>query len=222
MKVLHKSIVIAAISTLSIHASAQESSEDQPGFKHMLGLNTTGLLNQFRDESTNDRFRTPYLITYSMELGKLAVRAGIGPEYSTETIVHDGFTDSEENSLLRMDGRIGAGLVVLDDHRWQAIMGLDAVAGYFRERNIEDSGFDRITDQEEVETYGGGPFIQLSFQLSKRVSLSAESAAYWQHRNTTQTQLFENFPDFNNVISENSGSELAVTLPNTIFVRLHF
>jgi hypothetical protein len=150
------------------------------------------------------------------------VRAGIGPEYSSETIVNEGFTDSEENTLLRMDGRIGAGLVILDDHRWQVIAGVDGVAGYFRDRRIEDSGFDRITDQEEVETYGGGPFIQLAFQLSKRISLSAESAVYWQHQNTTHTRLFENFPDFDNVISENSGSDLEITLPNTIFVRIHF
>lgn len=222
LQIMRKIMTIAAMCALSIPVVAQDTGEVQPGFRHTLGLNTTGLLNQFRDDNADDPLKTPYLITYSVELGKLAMRVGIGPEYSSETIVRDGFTDSEENTLLRMDGRIGAGLVVVNDHRWQAIAGLDAVTGYFRERKIEDSGFDRVTDQEEIETFGGGPFIQLAFQISKRISLSAESAVYWQHQKTTQTQLFENFPDFNNVINENSGSDLEITLPNTIFVRIHF
>jgi hypothetical protein len=149
-------------------------------------------------------------------------RAAIGPEYSTETIVRDGFTDSEENTLLRLDGRIGAGLVILDDQRWQAVAGLDGVIGYQRDREIEDSGFDRITTQTEIESLGGGPFVQIAYHLSRRISLGAESSVYWVSRTNTLTELFENFPDFNNVINKNTGSTLDITLPNTIFVRLHF
>ena len=215
-------VLIVTICMLSLQVNAQpDSSVAQGGFSHTIGFNTTGLLNQFLDD-TNERFKTPYLITYSLELGRLVMRAGIGPEYSSETIVHDGFTDSEENTVLRIDGRLGAGLVVLNESRWQAVLGLDATGGYFRERNIEDSGFDRITDQEEIETFGGGPFLQLDFHLSKRISLGAESALYWLHKSSTHTQLFENFPDFNTILSKNSGSELEVALPNTLFIRIHF
>jgi hypothetical protein len=197
------------------------AADKQPGLSHTIGFNTTGLLNQLLDDP-EERFRSPYLVTYSMELGKLLLRAGIGPEYSTETTVHEGFTDSEENTVLRMDSRVGAGLIVLNENRWQAAVGADIVGGYFRERSIEDSGFDRITTQTEIEHYGAGPFFQLDFHLSRRVSLGSECALYWTRQSTTHTQLFENFPDFNTILSENTGSELEVTLPNTVFVRVRF
>lgn len=217
-----RSIYCALLFVLPLFVIAQEAEEPTRGIRHAIGLNTAGLLDRVIDDSEEDRFKTPYLIAYSIELGKLAVRAAVGPEYSSETIVHDGFSDSEENTLLRLDGRVGVGLIVLEDHRWQAIAGVDATGGYFRDRQIEDSGFDRITTQVETETFGAGPFIQVDFHVSKRISLGAESAIYWQQQKTTHAQLFENFPDFNNVLSENSGPELEITLPNTIFIRLHF
>lgn len=224
MNVLHfRLLLMTLLSGASLHSIAQQAMEaEDPGFNHTIGLNTVGLLNQFRSEDNEDRFQTPYLITYSLTLGKLVLRAGIGPEVTTETIIHDGFTNSEEHNFLRMDGRLGAGLVILDDGRWEAIAGVDAAGGYLRDQNIDDSGFDRITEQEEIETYGGGPFLQLAYNVSRRVSLSVESAAYWLHRQTTETLLFENFPDFNNIVRESSGSELELALPNTLFVRIHF
>ncbi len=214
--------LVAAIFLMCMCAQAQDIPDVQTGFRHTIGLNTVGIFDQFSDATQESPHRTPYLITYSVELGKLALRAGFGPEYSSETTVHDGFTDSEENTFLRLDGRIGAGVVILSDTKWQAIAGADLVGGYIRDRSIEDSGFDRITDQVETKNFGAGPFIQIAFQLSRRVSLGTDSALYWIHEKSTHTELFENFPDFNNVLSENSGSKLELTLPNTIFVRLHF
>lgn len=210
------------ICTVSMVSAQKDIAQESTGFKHTIGLNTTGLLNQFLDDTDKKDYKTPYLITYSIELGKLALRAGLGPEYTSETIVHDGFTDTEENTFLRLDGRIGAGFVVLEDHRWQAMAGIDIAGGYERDRSISDSGFDRITEQLELETIGGGPFLQLAYHVSKRISLSVESSVYWMYEKTTRTELFENFPDFNNVVSENTGSSLHVALPNTLFVRIHF
>jgi hypothetical protein len=189
---------------------------------HAIGLNTIGFFDQFTGDDNETRYRSPYLITYSGALGRIAIRAGIGPEYTSQTVVHDGFTNSEENSLLRIDSRIGAGITLVDDSRWEVLVGLDATYGYSRERDIEDSGFDRITNQIETQAFGGGPFIQIAYQISKRVSLSTESTLYWTHGTSEHIELFKNFPDFNTVLSKTTSNGLDLTLPNTIFLRIHF
>jgi hypothetical protein len=189
---------------------------------HAIGLNTVGFFDQFIGDENETRYRSPYLITYTGSLGRVAIRAGIGPEYNSETVVHDGFTNSEENSLLRLDGRLGAGVKLVDDSRWEVLVGVDAMYGYLRDRDIEDSGFDRITNQVETRAFGGGPFIQIAYQISRRISLSTESTAYWTHATTEHVERFQNFPDFNTILSKTTSDGLDLTLPNTIFLRFHF
>ena len=147
----------------SYNCLAQVSDAEVPATAdHAVGLNTFGFFDQFFGDENDTRDRSPYLLTYTAELGRLALRLGLGPEYSTESVVHDGFTNSEEQTFLRLDARIGAGIVILDDGRWEAIAGVDALYAYNRDRNIDDSGFDRITNQTETRAYGGGPFVQIA------------------------------------------------------------
>lgn len=216
------SFIALACAWTGLHAQQTVITDDE-GIKHSIGLNTIGLLNQIFDgETTGDDFQNPYLLTYSADFGKLILRAGIGPEYRSETIVHQGFSDSQENSLLRLDGRVGAGIVAIDDARWNVLIGLDGAVSYLRDREIDDSGFDRITEQIETLEFGGGPFVQLAYHLSRRVSLAVESTFYWMTGTSEHVELYKNFPDFNTVLSETSSSRLDITLPNTVFIRIHF
>lgn len=225
MKYLKRHIIgwSLILSCVSTPALCQSAHGDEPaGMQHIIGLNTFGLLNQLLDRSDSSEFRTPFLFTYTGDMGRMALRAGIGPRYKSETIVHQGFTDSEETSTLQIDGRLGVGMYFLNDGKWSALAGVDAVISYLRDRSIDDSGFDRITNQVEKTTYGGGPFIEFAFQVSPRVSLGAETALYWMYGKSKHSEVYKNFPDFSTVFSETTISELNITLPNTLFLRIHF
>ncbi|MDX1408460.1 MAG: hypothetical protein R3330_10015, partial [Saprospiraceae bacterium] len=200
---------------------AQQTKQDSDGLRHAIGLNATGLLdNLFNAEDREGGL--PYLLTYELVAGRLVLRAGIGPEYTSETVVHEGFSDSQKRTDLQLDGRIGAGLRVLDEERWQLIAGVDITGYYGLEEITDDSGFDKITDEMESQRIGGGPFIQLSYQLSPRISLRTESALYINRYKETHTEIFENFPDFNNQLSKTTGTALDVHLPASLFVQFHF
>jgi hypothetical protein len=215
-------VITSIICLAFLHpASAQEATEAKI-LHHQIGVSTLGLLNLIRDDAEGSEFQTPILFSYAYRTPALIVRVGIGPKYSSESIERDGFTDREEISSLAIDGRIGAGIRFIADGRWEAYAGVDAAGGYHRDRTIEDTGFDRITEQTELRRAGGGPFLQVDYHLSPVVSLGAESGLYWIQETTKRTVHFENFPDFDSEISETTGNDLDVSLPNTIFLRFHF
>jgi len=202
--------------------SAQELPDNEtPVTKHSIGLNATGLLNNILNPDSEDN-RMPFLITYDLIMDKLVFRAGIGPEFMSETVVHEGFTDSQKRTDLQLDGRLGAGFRVVDDVHWNINAGLDIVGRYAVEKTTDDTGFDKVTDEVESQRIGGGPFVQIDYKISPRVSLGTEAALYFSHKQTTHTELFENFPDFNNQLSKTTGTQLDTFLPTSIFVHLHF
>lgn len=213
------STVLALITCLPL--GAQQPVTDAPVLKHALGLNATGLLHNLFD-GTEREDALPYLLTYDLALGKLLLRAGVGPEYATETVVHEGFADSQKRTDLRLDGRIGAGIHVLQHPRWQVATGVDIAGYYHLEEITDDSGFDKITQEMEDQGIGGGPFLQLTWHVSPRISLRTESAFYATRYKTTHTEIFENFPDFNNQLSKTTGTRLDIYLPASIFVQFHF
>ena len=194
--------------------------EDTP-LKHSVGLNATGLLQNVFG-TTDSENTLPYLFTYEMEAERMGLRAGIGPKYRSETVVHEGFTDSQEESLLDLDVRAGVSFRLFEENNWRIAAGIDVAGSYRIEKTIDDTGFDKITDEIETQSFGGGPFIQIAYRFSNRISIRTESALYIQRFNTTHTELFENFPDFNNQLSKTTGTTLDTFLPTSIFVHLHF
>ncbi len=213
--------LIAGCLALNLFAQQEETEAPKPT-QHSIGLNTIGFFNQLFNSDNMPSHSSPYLFTYTYAPDRVAFRAAIGPEYTSETTVHDGFSNSEEHTVLQLDARLGAGLVILDDRRWQAIAGVDGAVAYLRDRAINDSGFDRITTQTETKTFGAGPFLEVAFHLSRRISLSTESTCYWMHGTSENVELYKNFPDFNTVLNKTTISKLEITLPNTLFLRIHF
>jgi hypothetical protein len=90
------------------------------------------------------------------------------------------------------------------------------------DRTVDDTGFDKVTYENEEWNLGGGPFVQLVFRINDRISLSTDGALYFKHFNTTENELFENFPDFNNELSKTTGQKLEVFLPTSLFIHFHF
>jgi hypothetical protein len=137
-------------------------------------------------------------------------------------VVHDGFSDSQEMTLLDIEARIGLGFDIIDERKWIVRTGFDIVGAYSLDKITEDSGFDRVTNKTEGWNIGVGPFAQIIFKLSPRVSLSTEAALYGKHFSTTVSEEFDNFPDFNNVSSKTTGQSIDFFIPTSLFIHFHF
>lgn len=214
--------VIIVFATITLAVSQDDDAAAQNGmYKHTLGLNATGLIENLFNSEPDSR-SNPYLILYNYDMGKTNLRVSLGPEYLSSTETHEGFTDSQERTVIGIDARLGVGFDIVDEKRWKVMAGADIVGKYFLDETTNDTGFDKITDEDEEWNVGGGPFVQVLFFISPRISIATETGLYFRHFETTTTELFENFPDFNNQLSKTTGSELDFILPTSIFLQFHF
>lgn len=194
---------------------------EEAKYQHDIGLNAIGMLRAVFDSEDSDAI-TPYLIIYNWDLGKMNFRAGLGPQYSSSKEVHDGFTDSQETTKMDIDARIGLGFDVVDEGKWIVRTGFDIVGGYALDKEVDNTGFDKVTQSAESWNIGLGPFAQVIFKLSPRISLSTEASLYGKYFNTVVGEEFENFPDFNNQSSKTAGQKLDVFLPTSLFIHFYF
>jgi hypothetical protein len=214
-------LLIAATGVISAQEVTPDDAASQESFAHFVGLNATGLLQTVLNLE-DDEGDFQYLVSYDWDLGKMHLRAALGPEYSSNTTTHEGFTDREENTFFRMNSRLGLAFDLLDNQKWSVIAGVDAIGQYISDISTLDTGFDAVSEEEETWGLGAGPFIQLAFRISPRVSISTEAGFYGRYSESTLTETFENFPDFNNELSKTTGWALETSLPSAIFIQFHF
>ena len=221
---IYRTLISILLLALSFGARGQSDMMPAPEealYQHDIGLNAIGMLRAVFDSEESDAI-TPYLFIYNWDLGKMNFRAGLGPQYSSSTEVHDGFTDSREITHLDIDARIGLGFDIIEESKWVVRTGFDIVGAYTLDKTIDDTGFDRVTQTTEAWDLGIGPFAQVVFRISPRISLSTEASIYARHFSSTVREEFENFPDFNNQLSKTNGQELDVFLPTSLFIHFHF
>ena len=221
MKACTTIFAILILGQLGFGQTAETNEDPYRSRHHTIGLNATGFLRQIITNDSNN-LANPYLITYNWDMGTINLRAGLGPEFRTAEVVHDGFSDRQTHTLARVDGRIGVGFDIVEQGRWKVMSGADLVGGYAIDKHIDDTGFDKITNQTEDWNVGVGPFIQITFFITPRISLATEAAGYFRRFESSTTELFENFPDFNDEISSTAGTELDLILPTSLFIQFHF
>lgn len=219
---MKKIVLISLFIALCISAFAQNRQSDTTKtFRHDIGLNAIGMLRALFNSDELDAV-TPYLFSYNLDMGKTNFRAGLGPSYSSSTETHEGFSDSEKTTSVDLDLRLGLGFDVVDHKRWTVRTGFDVIGGYRLDKTVDDTGFDKVTTENKAWNIGAGPFAQLIFRINDRISLSTDSALYFNHFNIEENELFENFPDFNNQLSQTTGQKLEVYLPTSLFIHFHF
>jgi hypothetical protein len=214
--------LISVLVILSAMCFAQETIADSSRqFRHDIGLNAIGMFRALFNSDEVDAI-TPYLISYNLDMGKTNFRVGIGPAFSSSTETHEGFSDSQKNTTVNLDVRVGLGFDIVDHQKWTVRTGFDVIGGYHIDKTVDDTGFDKVTHEDEEWNLGAGPFVQLVFRINDRISLSTDAALYFKHFNRTENELFENFPDFNNELSKTTGQKLEVFLPTSLFIHFHF
>ena len=100
--------------------------------------------------------------------------------------------------------------------------GFDIAGGYTLDKVVDDTGFDKVTMQTREWSLGGGPFAQIVFKINNRISISTDAALYFTHFDNQEKEIFENFPEFDNELSNTTGQRLDVFLPTSLFIHFHF
>ncbi|MEM7655880.1 MAG: hypothetical protein AAF399_07110 [Bacteroidota bacterium] len=199
-----------------------QSSSPSSKVQHRLGLNATHLLSQFLSGSDSVLHASPYLLTYKLSRGNWGLRVGLGGEMRSEILQEAGFADSETSEELGIDGRIGLEYHPRLARRWIGTIGLDGLLFAHADRQISDTGFDKITLSTYSTGWGVGPVMGMEFQLNDRLALYSEGALYYTQASIENNRIFTNFPELNDLKNVGTFRQIRWTLPATIYLIVRF
>ncbi len=200
-----------------------QSAFAQEGFKtlqHEVGISTALLQNIV----VNQGEAQPYTFSYKLISGDKAIRLGIGATFDRVFSREEGFADSETNINYSTDLRIGYEWrkALGDKKRWLAYVGMDLIALQGMDKTIIDSGFDKVSEYERSLGLGLGSAVGLQFYINEHLSLSTEGAIYFVGQENTSARLFQNFPDFDDVLNTTQEFHFNSILPTSIYLNYKF
>lgn len=223
-------IILIVFLAFGGHVSSQSLSADSADIdslgqkiviKHELSMDVTSLIRQFlRGDSIG--FDSPYFLTYKLLMGNQGIRLGLGGRYNRSLKYNEQFADNQVDVDREINMRLGYELRSQLGEKWLGYFGLDAVGLLSQTKTIRDSGIDVITNKLNIWGIGGGPTIGIQFYLTDRLSFSTEGSFYFVYLEEKSFELFQNFPQFNDVIEVNDKQELKITLPSTIYINYTF
>lgn len=194
-KLLITLILLSGLKTFSQSDSLKRT------YRHELGADITGLLNQFLNfgsANTNTNYYTPlptYYLTYRYLLEKTSVRFGVGGNYSKNSISDyqiDGKDKVFYNTYTNVSVRIGYEFVSELSKRWQAFYGLDFRPSIFSQDNpasYSNGGY--INGFKNASTtLGFAPLLGFRLRLNNRVSITTEASFSYNIQYYSKQRLF--------------------------------
>jgi hypothetical protein len=188
--------------------------------RHEISLNTQIVQNFIGNES----FQQPYTLMYKWKLQqKNVLRLGVGGTFSREKAQEDGFADSETQLNYSIDARLGyERRILFPNAKTLAYFGGDVAFHYQGDELIIDSGFDKVSTLERTSGFGIGPVLGVQHHITPRLSISTEGAFYFFYKNKTEAQLFQNFPNFDDIINQVEIFEIQQIIPASIYLNFVF
>jgi len=207
--------------TLLMLAFYQSNAQMDTSKRHEISLNTHILQSILGD---NENIQQPYTVTYKWKYNQQnAIRLGIGGAFNQDKTQIDGFADSETRLSYAMDVRAGyERRIVFKKMKGFVYFGGDVAFNLEANELIVDSGFDKVSTIDRSWGAGLGPILGVQYYLTPRLSISTEGAFYFFYNKKTEAQLFENFPNFDDVINQVQGLELQQILPASIYLNYTF
>lgn len=206
--------------------AAQENDTElnnTPQFTHEVGINATSLIKQVISFSDTSFAISPYLITYKLLTNKnLGIRVALGGNYSRKKENVQNFEDTATSTDLGLDLRIGVEWQQQLGKRWKTAVGLDFVSSNVLDKTVIDTGFDVVTFENKSNTLGGGPILGIYYNISNKVSLYTEAAAYFTTGNSFNSQDFKSFPEFNEKSDDITETSFQFHVPTTLYLVFTF
>ncbi|MGV3598336.1 MAG: outer membrane beta-barrel protein [Bacteroidota bacterium] len=214
-------LIVISFLLLSQAAFAQTDDDLKP--EHQIGVNATLFIKQFLSFNDNVFNSSPYSLTYKYIDQNEGWRIGLGGSNTSSKSNPNNGTNITSNTNINIDARLGYEWQKKLDKRWLMYYGLDGIYSYSKFRStssIQSGGFPPKTEEVISSTedfgFGGGPILGMEFKINKRISLNAETAAYFNYRETRIRDINTAFVGFQrNEFTANTS--LFINLPTAIF-----
>lgn len=217
-------LILLFLSLCCLDVKAQEVDiKATPRFKiqHEIGFNGMPLLKPIFNFSNNTSSESPYLLMYKLSFGKNIIRMSGGGKYNNKKEFIEGFLDSKTTRTTNTAARIGYGR----KHQTGKVCfnyGIDAIWEYNDNRNISDSGFDKVQVIDIDNGIGGGPFMGISWLLGEHFNLYMETGVYYITGTTLSQKDFTNNPEFNDIENSSSFQRAFILPPTALFLQYKF
>lgn len=200
-------------------AAQTEDTMRKPIFNE-IGVNATELLAQLLKIPNDSAFNSKqtYLLTYKFLYKDYALRIGGGIDYDNNQVKREEFIDVKSTIFLKYDIRVGFEKQLPLYKRWKGYVGVDAIFGYKAQKDITDSGFDKITKLVDTKYYGFGPVLGLQFNLSKRFVFATETSLVYKVYEGQSKTFYDRAPQFNNSKEVVAGSSVKYLFPTSLFI----
>ncbi|MDP2175304.1 MAG: hypothetical protein Q8K70_05265 [Bacteroidota bacterium] len=177
--------------------------QDEKTYKNEFHLNATGFITNYLNFGGAPNSNNPYLLGYKRIIDKSAFRFGfMGDIRTNNTNVNHSQprSYSQTNSL---NIRFGYELRQDLNKKWTVFYGLDLVGGFFdfKSKNSQSVFFNgnntnvNFIRSNSNYSYGGGPVGGIQWNLSQRISLMAESRAYFLYTENQTKTSWEDVPE---------------------------
>jgi hypothetical protein len=193
-----------------------------PKMAYQVGVQTNALFERLHPDTEGSLVKNPYLLVGKVAFGKQVLRLGVGGAYDRDVERVEGFANTSTLLQQQLDIRLGTERVLPLGERWSGSIGLDAVAHWGTDKTVEDSGFDVITDTDDLQLFGGGLVGGLKFQATRWLSFGTEAFVYYTKGTRTEGEFFKNFPTGEDKIKKTDVDRLQIGLPNSLFILIEF
>jgi hypothetical protein len=144
--------------------------------QHEVGINATLLVKQFLSFGANSNIPiSPYIFAYKLTRKGHGIRLGAGVTSVSLTETQETFADTKTITNESINARFGYEYQHLLGEKWTSWVGLDAVYGNMINKNISDSGFDRVTLSNGISNKGGALALGLQYNINKHLSIATEA-----------------------------------------------
>jgi hypothetical protein len=211
-------IILLCLSA-NVNAQTETQTESKPKPTWQFGLNTTQLLKQFLNPNSSST--EPYTLVGRRIQGNKAFRFGFGIFWDSRKEQVEKFLDSKTFNNQSLSMRLGYEWRRELHPRWNAYYGIDVVGIYKNDENVSDSGFDKVTIQNQNIDTGLAGVLGMEYKLNERVSLSTEGSLgmfYSTGKDGTKFSAATQTDSF----KSKSGFKTITQLPISLFLNVKF
>jgi len=189
--------------------------------QHQVFINTTFFLKQLINLSNQNIAISPYILGYKCFFKKHGIRASVGGSFSKKTEFPDSISTRINNNNA-IDYRVGYEFRHMFGKKWNLFTGVDFVGRQSFTGAKANSTFDITKTSTSTNSIGGGPFIGIQFNITKRIALFTETAFYYSYSWGTKKVESQNFPELN--LNRSNGSEYKgeFVLPTSLYFTFIF
>jgi hypothetical protein len=209
------------LATGMVNAQDQNVAKDKRN-QHQIGVNATYFFKQFLNFGNNNTLAiSPYIISYKVfDRKHHGFRFGAGLSMQSTKENPDSL-NSVKNSVSTYNFRAGYEFQKELGNKWICFFGVDGLFNYSIDKTNSFNGFDNVTNEDLLYTYGGGPIFGIQYNISKHITLFTETGIYALTGQSVSKSTFESNPSFNDE-SKTSVTNVSFLLPTSLYLNVRF